>query len=127
MLKTNFTNNQRAFEYVLYMIAASYFEKAVCMSKQVEQNFLLQYKEQKVNKQYQMEDICIKFMEELVKKVPSDFFGGTVKVKLHRTKSGLTEIMFWNKKNIIVFQAIYEGKKTKIQYQIWKKNSKQRD
>ncbi|SDB03126.1 hypothetical protein [Eubacterium oxidoreducens] len=48
MEKMNFTNKQTAFEYAFYMIAASYFNKAICRSKMTEQNMLIQYKEQKV-------------------------------------------------------------------------------
>ncbi len=48
MVKMNFTNSQTSFEYALYMIAASYFNKSVCLSEITEKNMLLQYKEQKL-------------------------------------------------------------------------------
>ena len=121
MVKMNFTNNQTAFEYALYMIAASYFDKKVCLSRITERNMLLQYKEQKLIKQYQMEDICIKFMDDLARKLPADFFNRTVETKLNRTASGITEIILGDNQSFIVFRAIYAGKKSKIQYQIWKK------
>lgn len=121
MVKMNFTNNQTAFEYALYMMAASYFDRTVCTSRLTERNMLLQYKKQKLNKQYQMEDTCIEFMDGLVKKIPADFFNRSVEAKLNRMESGLTEIIFGDAQSFIVFRALYAGKKSKIQYQIWKK------
>ena len=38
MVKMNFTNSQTAFEYALYMIAASYFNKSACLSEITEKN-----------------------------------------------------------------------------------------
>lgn len=121
MVKMNFTNNQTAFEYALYMIAASYFDKTVCLSKQTERRMLLQYKEQKINKQYQMEDVCIDFMEELVSILPVGYFNRTVEVKLNRITPCLTEIAFLDEHMAITFRALYAGKKSKIIYQLWKK------
>ena len=122
MEKMNFTNNQTAFEYALYMIAASYFDKTVCLSKLTERNMFLQYKEQKLNKQYQMEDICIDYMEKLADKLPSNYFRFNMNVKLNRTaSSGLTEIVFINEQNIITFQGVYAGNKSQIHYQVWTK------
>lgn len=119
MVKMNFTNNQTAFEYALYMIAASYFDKSACLSEITEKNMLLQYKEQKLNSQYQMEEICIEFMDNLVSKIPSWFFKRSVAVKLNKTASGKTEIVIGDKQSFIVFHALYAGKKSQIQYQIW--------
>lgn len=120
MVKMNFTNNQTAFEYALYMIAASYFDKAICQSRMMERNMLLQYKEQKQNTQYQMEEICIDFMEGLVRKLPPEFFNRTVEVKLNKTPSGLTEVVFLDNESIIAFRAKYAGRRTKIDIKIWR-------
>ncbi|MCR5685992.1 MAG: hypothetical protein K6G81_11345 [Lachnospiraceae bacterium] len=51
------------------MIAASYFSKAPCSTKLVERNMFLHYKEQRVKKQYEMEDICISYMDKLERKL----------------------------------------------------------
>lgn len=120
MVKMNFTNNQTAFEYVLYMIAASYFDKTVCTSKLTERNMLLQYKEQKLNKQYQMEDFCINFMEDLISKLSQEFFKQNMEVHLiRRATAERTEIVFMNDNSIIAFRAIYAGRKSQIKYKIW--------
>ncbi len=119
MVKMNFTNSQTSFEYALYMIATSYFNKSACLSEITEKNMLLQYKEQKLNSQYQMEEICIEFMDNLVSKIPSRFFERSVAVKLNKTASGKTEIVIGDKQSFIVFHALYAGKKSQIRYQIW--------
>lgn len=118
MEKMNFTNNQTAFEYALYMIAASYFDKAACETKYTEKSMLLQYKEQKIDKQYQMEEICIKFMDKLEKILPENVFRQEVQVQLRKSKGKLTEILFRGKNNILSFRGIYAGKRSQIEYQI---------
>ena len=123
MMKMNFTNNQTAFEYVLYMIAASYFNKTVCLSEITERNMLLQYKEQPVNKQYRMEDICIDYMDKLIEKLPKKIFDRNMDVKLNILDTGMTEILFMDDESIVAFRGIYAGKQSQIQYQIWSKKS----
>lgn len=119
MVKMNFTNNQTSFEYALYMIASSYFDKATCKSGVLERKMLIQYKELKLDKQYQMEEICISFMDELVAKMPKHFFNRNVTVKLNRIHSGLTEIIFIDKHIVFALQAKYAGKKPTIKYRTW--------
>jgi len=126
MVKMSFTNNQTAFEYALYMIAASYFDKAVCLSKMTEKNMLVQYKEQNLNKQYQMEDICIDFMDQLAKRLPSNYFYRDVEVRLERIAPGVREINFLDNQHIIAFRAKYAGRKSEIKYRIWSKTPKKR-
>lgn len=41
MVKMNFTNSQTSFEYSLYMIAASYFNKSACLSEITEKTELV--------------------------------------------------------------------------------------
>jgi len=117
MVKMKFTDNQKAFEYVLYMIAASYFDKAVCRTKLTERNMLLQYKEQKLDNQYKMEETCIKYMEGLVKRLPKKFFSQTMNVRLRRhSDADLTEILFENDACSVSFYGVYEGKRSRIYY-----------
>jgi len=40
MVKMNFTNNQAAFEYAMYMMLGSYFRKASCKNKLMEKKAL---------------------------------------------------------------------------------------
>lgn len=121
MVKMKFTNNQTAFEYALYMIAASYFDKAVCDTKYTEKSMLLQYKEQKIENQYKMEDVCIRFMDKLAETLPEKFFKQNMQVRLRKREGKPTEILFMSKKDAISFRGIYAGKKSQIEYWIFTK------
>ena len=64
MLKMNFTNNQTAFEYVMYMMLGSYFNKTNCKNYLLKKKMRLMYWEQKEKSQIEMEKICIRFVED---------------------------------------------------------------
>lgn len=127
MIKMNFTNDQTAFDYALYMIAASYFDRTSCRSEMTERNMLLQYKEQRLDKQYEMEDICIRFMDELTGELPKKLFQQQMEVYFRKNAArNMTEVLFANKHLVIGFYGRYAGKKTHITYQVWvKKEAKQ--
>lgn len=115
MVKMSFTSNQVAFDYALYMIAASYFDKAICKSKLTEGNMLLQYKEQKLDKQYQMEDVCIRYMDRLMKELPREIFSQDVEVHLRRKAVGEpTQILFVGDRYSVKFSGTYKGTKSEI-------------
>ncbi len=122
MEKYNFTDTQTAFEYALYMIAASYFNTAQCKSKRTERKMRLQYTEQREKQQYSMEDLCIAHMERLIQKIPSNLLQLNMDVYLRRnSKTNHTEIIFCNPSCIIRFAASYKGTRTKIKQEIWQK------
>lgn len=124
MQKMNFTSKQTAFDYALYMIASSYFNKAVCKSKLMESNLVVHYKEQKPDAQYRMEEICIKFMESMVRKLPAGVFNSDVTVRLRRETANLpTEIIFEGDRYIISLYGACVGKKYKVDSRIWKKTA----
>lgn len=122
MMKMNLTNNQTAFTYALYMIASSYFDKTVCKNTLVERNMLLQYKEQRLNNQYEMEDICIAYMDGLKKKLPKSFFEQNMTVHFRKNGNRITELLFVNRQYILEICGIYKGKKSVIEYRLWAKN-----
>ena len=126
MVKMNFTDNQTAFEYALYMIASSYFDKAICTSYFTEKGMLLQYKEQKLDKQYSMEDICIRFMDEIADELPEEMFHQDMWVHLSKRKGTPTEILFENENYILRFTGNYAGRKSKIDYRIYNKKEEQK-
>ena len=129
MVKMSFTDNQVAFDYALYMIAASYLDKAVCKSKLNECRMFLQYNEQKLERQYSMEDICIKFMNGIVSVLPKELFAECVDVHLGRKLYNyrfITEICFVSELYTISFYGIYKGKKTKIRYKLIENNAGRR-
>ena len=128
MLKTNLPDSQRAFEYALYMIASSYFNKTVCKSTLLESNMYIKYKEQKLKIQFHMEEMCIKYMEKLIRKAPKDFFNQDMEVYFRKRKSdSLIEILFVNNDFIMTFLGLYEGDNSVIQYRVWAKDPDEKD
>lgn len=126
MVKMNFTDNQTAFEYVMYMMFGSYFDKAVCKNKWQEKKMFVQYLEQKEKKQIQMEDICIRFIErKLMSQLPKELWNQQVEVKIVPTKiKGLREIQFQGPEYTLRVCAIYKGKgNTTIHYEVRQKES----
>ena len=121
MVKLNFTNNQTAFEYALFMIASSYFDRVECKNKLLEKNMLLQYKEQKLESQYRMEDFCIAYMDGLQKKFPTQIFKQNMKVHFRKEKNGTTGVIFVSRKYILQFHGVYVGKKSNIDCRLWVK------
>ena len=122
MKKLNITSNQSAFEYALYMIAASYFTSARCVTGMKEKQLLISYKEQKLDNQYFMEECCINYMNGITKKLPIWFFNQNMDARLcGRANNTYTEIVFSNENYLVRFRCIYAGKKSLIKHEIWKK------
>lgn len=115
MVKMRFTDNQTAFDYALYMIAASYFDKTVCASKLTEKNMMLQYKEQRLNSQYRMEEICIRYMDRLERELPEWIFAQNMTVHLYRRLNGVTRIVFECDSFTVCFLGEYVGDKSEIE------------
>ena len=126
MVKMNLTNNQTSFEYALYMIASSYFDKAECRNIFLERNMLLKYREQKLDSQYKMEDICIDYMDKLYEKLPADFLKQKIRVHLSKRKDGTTDILFVSRNYILELFGIYAGKKSVIECRFWVKSPEYR-
>lgn len=121
MVKMNFSDNQTTFDYVLYMIAASYFDGAECRNKLLERSMMLQYKEQKLDTQCRMERICIDYMERLQKKFPAKFFRQKMQVCFRRKENGARDIYFVSDRYILKFAGIYDGRDTRINGNLWVK------
>lgn len=120
MIKMKLTDNQTAFEFALYMIAASYFNKVRCKSIVNATKMFMQYREQKLQNQYQMEDICIRFMDWLYDRLPSDLFNQNMIAHIiRRPEENLAELMFINKLYIISFKCVYAGKDSRIFFKSW--------
>ena len=119
MEKINFTSNQAVYEYVLYMIAGSYFVKATCTTDLTERNLRLHYKEQKPSTQFEIEDYCIKFMDKFEKRLGAEFFERNVIVRLVRFRCNQPiSIVFFCGGMELTLSAFYAKKKTIIRYRI---------
>lgn len=121
MVKMNFTDNQTAFEYALYMMLGSYFDKAVCKNRLLEKKMYVQYLEQREKSQLQMENICIRFVEKkLFQELPEELWKQQVEVQIVSSdREGVREIQFLGPKFSLRAKAIYRGKgNTIIHYEV---------
>ena len=95
------------------MIASSYFNRAECKNKLLEKSMLLQYKEQKLESQYGIEDLCISYMDDLQKKLPPQIFKQNMKVHLRKEANGTTGVILVSK-NIFFSSMEYMQEKNPI-------------
>lgn len=127
MVKINFTDNQTAFEYAMYMMLGSYFNKETCKNYLLEKKMHTRYLEQKERSQIEMEKLCIQFVEkELFSSLPKDIWEQDVEVKFAPTKwNGVHDIQFRSSNYILRIMSVYRGSKnTLIRYEIWHKVGK---
>lgn len=114
MKKMNVTNNQAAFEYVIYMIGSSYFRSATCKANEKAGNLKIYYKETKSDTQYLMEETVIKYMDALERKLTKEFFDDDVQVFFKPMADGTTRVCFQGEKSALFLNGAYTGKKTDI-------------
>lgn len=122
MEKMNLTNSQVAFDYALYMMATSAFAKTTCKSTILEKNMLLQYKEQKLNTQYQLEELCFALLKKEVRKFPKSLRRQEMTVHLRKKVGYPTEVLFVSPRYIVSFYGTYAGKRTKLVCRVWEKS-----
>ena len=121
-MKLNIVDKQAAFEYALYMMLGSYFEKMACCSPMYEKKLHMQYLQQKEENQLQMEDFCIRFVEkELMPQLPEDFWRQQVEVRFLPTNvKGMREIQFIGADYALRVSGIFRGKRyTSMHYEAW--------
>lgn len=118
MIKANVKNPQSSLEYALYMIASSYFDECTVTSKRMEEKLFLYYCEEKADNQYLFEDMSIRYMDSLKKKLPEDFFKRKVNVKILKHKDFPTEIVFSSPDMRMSLICEYAGKKSRIFHRI---------
>lgn len=112
MVKMKFTDNQRALEYALYMMAASRFDRTVCRTGLTEKNMLVQYKEQKRGDQYRLEEICEEYLTKRAESLPKAVFHQSMDAYLVRKdQGGPTEIIFRNDRFVVKFLCRYAKNK----------------
>lgn len=119
--KMNFTNNQTAFEYAIYEMVGSCFNKTTCCSPLIETKMRVQFCEQKLDKQYSYEDKCISYIEkELMKSLPEEVWNQDVRVRLlPDSKDNLTEIAFEGDNYILSLKGVFKGPKSTITHELW--------
>ena len=121
MIKMNFTNTQTAFEYVIYMMLGSYFNRTSCKNILLEKKMRFMYWEQREKSQIEMEKICIRFVEkELLPQLSEHIWSQDVEVKFSPTRfKGYQDIEFHGEDFRLRVRAIYRGKfDTVIEHEI---------
>lgn len=96
MIRMIFTNDQKSFEYAIFMMVGSYFKRAFAGSKGQEMSRLIQYLEQKLRDQYWMEESCEAFVRrELLPKLPKEIWKEEMKVSfIPLGESKVSEVRF---------------------------------
>lgn len=122
MVKMNFTNDQVAFEYALYMMVGSHFQRVTCNNHLLERKMRLQYMEQKMNTQYQMEDICLEYIKkQLLPNLPKKLWKESMTVHFHvSSNQSMMEIYFYNREYMLCVKGKYVGRNSWICHEIWK-------
>lgn len=120
MNATMTTKYQKAFNYAMYMMLGSYFRRATVTSHCALKTMYLYYAELGNEKQYAMEDIVIKFTENILRKeLPEDIWEGEVKI-FFRQEEQNTYVAFVGDKYTLVVENHYKGKTTKLKYRVWR-------
>ena len=107
-------DNQRAWDYVMYMMLTSYFDETNCLTQFWEKKLSLNYRAMKNQDQYAAEDKCIKVIEdEILPKLPEEFVNSAVDVKLMiDEKLDVTVMIVSNDKYELMVSYKYDVKKT---------------
>lgn len=120
MNTTMTTKYQKAFNYAMYMMLGSYFRGATVTSQCFLKTMYLYYAEMGNEKQYAMEDIVIKFTENILRKeLPEDIWEGEVEIVFRQDKQN-TYVAFVGDKYTLIVENNYKGKKTKLKYRVWR-------
>ena len=120
--KVTKTDDQTAFEYILYMIADSYFDKTECTNSALERKMRSRYWGMKPETQYRAEALCDAYVrEKLLSTLPEAFRKDRVQVRLiPYARCARYEIRFESWEYILRLRGEYKGRKSKISCQLWR-------
>ncbi len=124
MLKINVKNPNTAqyqLEYVMYMMLSSYYRKARCLSKRMEQKLYLYYMDLTKEKQYILEDNVIRCIEAGILCELDEKAGRSVSVALSdmecvvriENRGDHHVLRFASKGLVYGLRVTYEGKEIK--------------
>jgi len=122
MEKMKLSNNQVAFEYVIYLVASTYFENVKCKNQLFVQRLYIQYKEQKEENRVKMDKFFDEYMEKIVTKLPEDLFTLETDIHFVPRPDQTTEIQFENEKYMLRFVSKYNPRKPEIKCFLSTKN-----
>ena len=116
------TNNQKAFNYAVYMMLGSYFKQMEAVSECYVQKLYLYYVENKREHQYSFEDIAIRFVEREAapydEQLPEEIWQERVLVSFF-ARDGRNYVAFQGARYTLVVQNDYREARTKLQYQLY--------
>ena len=125
----NKTEKQRAFDYSMYIMLSSYFNKTVCATNMQQQKLYLAYQELKDTEKQQFDEKSVQLIEkELLPKLPSWFFNQQMQVLLLGTEDDeYTELRFQNRYYVLRVKVFYDNKNKKkpvLVHEVWKREIK---
>jgi len=121
----NQTERQRAFDYSMYVMLSSYFDKTVCTTRMQEKKLCIAYQELKEDAKQDYDEASIKIIEEeLLPKLPKCFVNQQMDLALlGKEDDACTEIRLQNDNYVLRVKSRYTKKAPKMVYEIWRKNA----
>ena len=124
----NKMEKQRAFDYSMYVMLSSYFNKTSCTTNMQKQKLYLAYQELKEAEKQKLDEKSIKLIEkELLPNLPEWFFNQQMEVSLIGSEEEYTEIRLQNRYYVLRIKTLYNNKnknKPVLAYEVWKRNRK---
>lgn len=107
------TEQQNAMDYIVYMIIGSYFASAKARTGWRENGMRLRYCLLGQGKQYDLEECCDKYFEEVLSdKIPEKFLEKKVDVYFRREKgNGNSAVIFSDGSSRLEVTALYGGRR----------------
>jgi len=114
---------QRAFDYSMFIMLSSYFDKSVCTTKLQEKKLCLAYQELKEAAKEDYDEKSIRVIEEeLLPNLPKSFTKQPMElVLLGREDKPYTEIRLQNEDYVLRLKSRYHKKAPQMVYEIWQK------
>jgi len=121
----NQTEKQRAFDYSMYVMLSSYFDKTVCTTKLQEKKLCLAYQELKEDVKQDYDESSIRIIEkELLPKLPKKFMHQQMNLTLlGSADKACTEIRLQNEDYVLRVKSRYSKRAPKMVYEVWRKKA----
>ena len=119
----NQMEKQRAFDYSMYIMLSSYFDKSTCTTSLQEKKLCLAYQELKEEAKQEYDEKSIKIIEEeLLPKLPKRFLNQQMELALvGREDRASTEIRLQNDDYVLRVKSRYAKRVPELVYEIWRK------
>lgn len=113
-------NHQNAFDYCMYMMLASNFQKSHISTPLHEKKLYLYYKEEKESDQIQMEEQCLRYIQKLEQKLPPEVWQQSMDVHLvGRPDGAYTTIKLQSRDYVIYVKTQYSKNNPQINLKLW--------